>query len=98
MRSLGGLFSRVEKAPEFQKVVNTKRGAASGDAIEGIFRDHVRHVGQQRLKLPAWVVIEDPILTPGEFPRHQFVLGTTKRMKGMGYAESACGGSHTTCI
>ena len=44
------------------------------------------------------VVIEDPILTPGELSCYQFVLGATKRMKGMGYPESACGGSHTTCI
>jgi hypothetical protein len=66
--------------------------------IERVCRDHVCHIGQQGLKLPACVVIEDPILTPGELPSHQFVLDPMKRMKRMGYVESPCGGSHTTFI
>jgi len=63
-----------------------------------VYWDYVRHSGEQRLKLSAWVVIEDSILTPGELPCHQFVLGATKWMKRMVNAESAGGGSHTTCI
>jgi len=88
----------VEEAPKLQKIIHTKRRAAGGHAMKILCWDYVRHIGQQRLKFSAWVVIEDPILTPGELPCHQFVLGTTKWMKGMVDAESAGGASHTTCI
>lgn len=97
-RSFPSLLALVEEAPELQKIVHPKRGSASGDAIESILRHDVRYVGQQGFKLPARVVVEDPILTPAQFPRHQLVLGATVWMEGMGYAESARGGSHTTCI
>ncbi len=66
--------------------------------MEPILGDYVRYVGPQRLKIPTGVVIEDPILTPVELAHHQFVLGATQRMKRVGYAKSASGGSHTTCI
>ena len=98
LSSFPGLLVLVEKAPEFQKIVHTKRRPASGNAMEVIFRYHVRHIGQQGLKLAARVVIEDAVLTPGEFPRHQLVLGATQWVKGMGYAEPALRSSHTTCI
>jgi hypothetical protein len=98
LRSFPVLSVLVKEAPELQEIVHTKCRPASGDAIEGILRHHVRHIGQQGLKLAARVVIEDAVLTPGEFPRHQFVLGATQWVKGMGYAEPARGSSHTTCI
>ena len=92
------MVAPVEKVPEFQEIVHSKRRPVGGDALERILRDYVGHVGQQRLKLPARVVIEHPILTPGELPRNQFVLSTAKRMKRMGYPKSLYGGSHTNCI
>jgi hypothetical protein len=95
---LGGFLTSVEKAPQFQKIVHAKRRSASGHAIKGVCRRHVRHIGQQGLELPAWTVVEDPILTPGELPRYQFVFGATKWMKGMGYTESSCSGPYTICI
>src|SRR6185312_8329697 len=33
-----------------------------------------------------------------ELPCHKLVLGAKQRMKGIGYSESAGGGSPTTCI
>jgi hypothetical protein len=97
LRSVAGWFTPVEQVPELQQIVHAKGGPASRDAMEGVCRHHVRHIGQQGLQLPVRVVIEDPILTPGELPRHQLVLGTTKRVKRMADAESACGGPRTTC-
>ena len=93
-----GVLALVEQAAQFKEIVYTKCRPAIGDAIESIRRDHVRHIGHQGLKVSTWVVKEDPILTPRQLPCHQFVLGTSKWMKGMGYAESAPGRSHTTCI
>jgi len=97
VRSFSGLFAVVEQTPERQKIVHTKRRSASGDAIEGIFRHHVRDVGQQGFKLAAGVVIEDPVFAPGELSGHQLVLSATQRMKRMGYAELAWGVPQTTC-
>jgi hypothetical protein len=36
LRSLSGCLALVEEAPELQKIVHTKRRAASGDATEVI--------------------------------------------------------------
>jgi hypothetical protein len=88
----------IDETPKFQKIVCAKRGSAGRDLLEGVLRRQISHVAQKRLKLAGLVVIEDPILTPSELPRHQFVLGATKRMKGMGYSEPAWGVSQTTCI
>jgi hypothetical protein len=79
----------IDATAEFQKIIHAKSGSASRNAPEGIVRQQTRHVGQKGLKRASGVVIEDPILTPGELPRHQLVLGAAKRMKEMGYAESA---------
>jgi hypothetical protein len=98
LRFFRGMPVFVEEAPKLQKIIHTKCRAAGGHAMKIVCGDYVRHVGQQGLKFPACVVIEDSILTPGEFPGDQFILGPTKRMKGMCNAESACRGSHTTCI
>ena len=98
LRSFPGLFALVQQTPEFQKIVHTKRRSASGDVIEGILRHQIRHVAQKRLERAGLVVVEDPILTPGEFPRHQLVLGATEWVKWMDYVEPACSASHTTCI
>ena len=88
----------VDETTEFQKIICAKRRSASRDVPEGILGRQIRHVAQKRLKRAGLVVVEDSILTPGEFPRHQFVLGATKRMKGMGDPEPAWGVAHTTCI
>ena len=88
----------VKKTPQLQKVIHAECRSASGDFLESICRDHVRHARQQRLEVPARVVIKNPILAPVKLPRYQFELGATKRMEGMGDAESACGRSYTICI
>ncbi len=98
LRPFPGLFAVVKETPELQKIVHTKRRSASGDAIKGIFRHHVRHVGQQGFKLAAGVVIEDPVLAPIQSPRYQLVFSTAERMERMGDPESAYGLSGTTCI
>ena len=98
LRSFPGLCALVQETPELQKIVHPKRRSASGDVIEGILRHQIRHVAQKRLERTGFVVVEDPILTPVQFPRHQLVLGATEWVKWMDYAEPACGGSHTTCI
>ena len=98
LRSYPGLFALVQQTPELQKIVRTKRRSASGDVIEGILRHQIRHVAQKRLERAGLVVVEDPILTPGEFPRHQLVLGALEWVKWMDYAELACIAPHTTCI
>jgi hypothetical protein len=98
LRSFPGLFALVHEMPELQKIVHTKRRSASGDVIEGILRHQIRHVAQKRLECAGLVVVEDPILTPVKFPRHQLVLSATEWVKWMDYAEPACGGSHTICI
>lgn len=79
----------IDATTEFQKIVHAKSRSARRNVTEGILRQQIRHVSQKGLKCAGGVVIEDPILTPGELPRHQLVLGATKRMKGVGYAESA---------
>ena len=88
----------VDETAEFQKIIGAKRRSASRDVTEGILRRQIRHVAQKGLKRAGLVVVEDSILTPVEFPRHQLVLGATQRMKGVRYSEPAWGASQTTCI
>ena len=64
--------------------------------LKGVLCQQVRHVRQEGLQPTGSVVIEDPILTPGELPCHQFVLRAPERVKGMSYAKPASGGAHTT--
>ena len=98
---LGRLIAQpmpVDETAEFQKIIGAKRRSASRDVTEGILRRQIRHVAQKGLERAGPVVVEDSILAPVEFPRHQLVLGATQRMKGVRYSEPAWGVSQTTCI
>jgi hypothetical protein len=88
----------IDETTEFQKVIYSEWGSAGRNVSKGILRRQVRHVAQKGLERAGLVVVEDPVLTPGEPPRHQLILGATERMEGMRYAEPAWGGSYTTCI
>ena len=56
----------VDKTTQIQEIVHSKRGPPLRGAIERILRDPVRHIGQQGLKSLAWVVVEHPVLDPGQ--------------------------------
>ena|SRR5271165_6594079 len=75
--SLASRSELVDETPKLQKIVHTKRRPARRDVIECICRDHVRHAGKQRLELPFWVEIKDPVLPPSALSRYQFVLRAT---------------------
>lgn len=87
----------IDETPEFQKILCAERGSPGRDERESILWQQVRHVTLKGLQIAGLVVVKDSILTPGDFPRYQLVLGAMQRMKGVGYTEPVRGGSHTTC-
>jgi hypothetical protein len=87
-----------EEASQFQQIIDPKCRSTCGDAIEGVSLNHVCHVGHEGFKPAAGVVIEDPVLAPGELPRHQLVLGTAEGMERMDDPKSTYADAGTTCI
>ena len=91
------LFTLFQEAPEFQEIVDTESRSARGNAIEGVSRNHVRHITHYGFKLAVGCVVKDPIVTPGVPPRHQLVLRTAEWMERMGDPEPTYAGTGTTC-
>jgi hypothetical protein len=97
----GSLFGRLvlfEEALQFQQIIDPKCRSTCGDAIEGVPLNNVCHVGHEGFKPAAGVVIKDPVLAPGELPRHQLVLGAAEGMKRMDDPKSTYADAGTTCI
>jgi len=87
-----------EEAAQRQEIIDPKCRSARRDAIKGVSLNNVCHVGHQGFKLAAGVVIEDPVLAPGEFPGHQLVLRTAKGMERMDDPKSTYAVAGTSCI
>ena len=96
--SLSAHLMLFEEASQFQQIVDPKCRSTCGDAIEGVTLNNVCHVGHQGFKPAAVIVVEDPILAPGELSRHQLVLRATKRMEWVRDPESTYADAGTTCI
>jgi hypothetical protein len=96
--SLSAHLVLFEETSQFQQIIDPKCRSTCRDAIEGVSLNNVCHVGHQGFKPAAGVVIEDPVLAPGELPRHQLVLRTAKRMERMDDPKSTYADAGTTCI